>query len=191
MSKYFCLCLLLFPFCTITAYTQNNKLYKELQLYFPKFPYEESLDSLIHFYSADKDFLPDSIMSESGNPRFYVRGSYQNFNPFSFPIMRFLVVIERKEMENLFFQIAGVADSTVTKELVEKEMEKIHDKFENYFTRTIHRRSGRKEKPGWAMYNYYRNKETFPTLTIGWDYNNSAYIQGYFITIQLYLTLTE
>ena len=161
------------------AYSQNNDIFKEhLSTYFKTYPFEKTKDSLLKELLQDKDFIIDTLIYPDANTRFYVRGFYKNFNPFSQKMSAVVLIItetnllatykskSKSKETQLIFQMIGLTDSTENgKSIAMLAEDSLHFTLNQYYPN-----NRKQETPKKTGYNgYYRSyyRTAYPQITTG------------------------
>ncbi len=190
IRKVFCF-LLFLSLGHTCCYGQSLQQKRSIANLFPVSPYNVSIDSLLHFYTSNPDFMIDSAAGETETHFFYLLGDYHTTMLFGPPPLLVKIELEAKKPQIFTYEVIGWFDSTQHKE-VEKEFTRLYKQLGSIFHKSVPAIVQKKAPLAPQVYNFYWDKDSrSPDFFLAKD---SALVNGrlcFYINLCLNLTLSE
>jgi hypothetical protein len=163
-----------------------DKLTHVLGEYIPYVPGDRDVDSLFRYFSMNRNFIADSVTA------IYVKGDFKNFVPPGLRPSKFVIEAEKYGPNSFYYASRACLDtSAVSKKILERTVDKLHQRLNGFFSKSISSEADEHERFPYKTYNYFTAGNNSPALLIGWGYNESKKFTGYYFEITLYTTVHD
>jgi hypothetical protein len=122
----------------------------------------------------------------------YIKGDFKNFAPPGLRPSKFVIEAEKYSTSSFYYASRACLDtSTASKKILERTVEKLHQRLNGFFSKSIASEADEHERLPYKTFNYFTAGNNSPTLLIGWGYNESKKFMGYYFEITLYTTVHD
>jgi len=195
MRKVFTLLLIIIAF---ESYSQSP-LQSVAKSYFRVHPFDSKFSTFILNLQRDSWFKIEELDRRTDSTFFFLKGTYQNFNPFRFQPKKLTLIVAEEEIlysdslkthdTIMNLQLIGMIDSTLAIEkTVQKEFKRFHQSFSNRFDDFRSKTLKSLEKVTGEIYSYFVSPFTISPLTIAWGVLPDADQYSFSITIRFKVT---
>lgn len=169
----------IFVHCVSIALPAQNQIQSISKAYLRTHPFDSKFSTFILNLQKDPWFKVAEYNRRTNSSFFFLKGTYQNFNPFRFkPTTLTLIVAEEEIIHTdslqthdtiMNLQLIGMIDGNLAVDkTVEKELKKFHQayaaRFDDFTTRTLKW----EEKTTGEIYSYFISPLSIAPVTIAW-----------------------
>lgn len=172
--------LLILVFTMITALSRGQDPVQAIsKTYFRTHPFDSKFSSFILNLQKDPWFKIEEYYRRTDSTFFFLKGDYENFNPFRFLPKKLTLIVAEEEIiygdslqtrdTIINLQLIGVVDSTVANEkTVQKEYKRFNQLFANRFDDNKTQRLKWKEQTTGEINSYFISPLSVSPVTIAW-----------------------
>ena len=146
--------------------------------YFRTHPFNSKFSNFILNLQKDPWFKIENYDRRTDSAFFFLKGTYQNFNPFRFTPGKLTLIVAEEEIiysdslqthdTIMNLQLIGMVDSMAIDKTVQKEFKRFHQSYSGRFDDFKARTLKEEQKITGEVYNYFISPFSISPVTIAW-----------------------